>query len=411
MTTNAYVAVGSGISAQLMIIPENEDGTGQWGLFPTAGTWRPLEFKSETLALKKTTVQGQGLHAGGLFDRLSRRVLTNYDAGGTISFDLPNRNLNAILRHMTGSPNNTNVGASPANAAYLPAELTIAGTKTVGSGTSGAYISYHQPGSTGGLSLCIQKGVASADGAGLTVVEPFTYVGCKISEWEISVESGAIVQASLTIDARNEIGGQPAGATNGDPLNSAVPALVPFTETGVQGTGTTDPLAVFHFREATLTYGAVPSLTTVGTITNVLTMSGGVAAANIKSASFKETHALDTNRYFLGSNGFKAEQIENGFRKLSGSFVGEFLSAETYYAAFAADTTTSLQLTFVGGTAGTSGLNSDTLQITFPNIKLDGESPSNSGPGVITENVSFTALDDNVTAPYQIMYISSDSGE
>jgi Phage tail tube protein len=415
MTTNAYALVGSGISTQIMFAPETEVGSATWGVYPGGGAgWRPLEFKSETLALKKTTVQGQGLHAGGLFDRLSRRVLTNYDAGGTITFDLPNRNLNALLRNMTGSPNNVNVGVAPGNVSYVPQELTVSGS-SITSGTSGAYISYHQPGSTGGISLCIQKGVASANVPGSTVVEPFTYVGCKISDWEISVETGAIVQCSLTFDARNELGGTALGATNGDPLNSAVPALIPFTETGVQGTyttaGFTDPLTVFHFREATLTYGGTPSLSTQTGVTNILTMTGGSTAANVRSSSFKETHALDTNRYFLGSSGFKAEQLENGFRKLSGSFVGEFLSAETYYAAFAADTTTSLVLTFVGGTAGTSGTNADTITITFPNIKLDGESPMISGPGVITENVTFTGLDDNITAPYQITYISSDAAE
>src|ERR1035441_7410736 len=108
MTTNAYVPVGSGISSQLMYCVEaNGQGTGTWGVFNAGGTWRPLEFKSETLALKKTTVQGQGIHAGGLFDRLSRRVLTNYEAGGAITFDLPNRNLNALLQNMTWSMNSS----------------------------------------------------------------------------------------------------------------------------------------------------------------------------------------------------------------------------------------------------------------------------------------------------------------
>lgn len=411
MTANPYQFVGSGISSQIMYLPEAEDGVGTWGVFPGAGgAWRPLEFKSETLALKKTIVQGQGLHAGGLFDRLSRRVLTNYDAGGGITFDMPNRNLNALLRNMTGSPNSSVTGIQSASQ-YIPAQLTPAGTKTTGTG-SGAYISYHSPGSTGGISLCIQKGVPSADVPGSTVVEPFTYVGCKFSDWEISVETGAIVQCSLTIDARNELG----GAGNSDPLNTAIPALIAFTESAVQGTATTagftDPLSVFHFRQGTISYGGTPSLSTVGGVTNVLGMTGATTpAANIKSASFKETKSLDSSRYFIGSNGFKAEQIENGFRALSGSFVAEFLSAESYYNAFAADSTTALQLTFVGGTAGTSGLNADTLSILFPNIKLNGESPMISGPGVITENVTFTGLDDNATAPYQWTYISSDSAE
>jgi hypothetical protein len=385
----SYTAVGSGISSQLVFAQESLDGTGTWGVAPTLALNAaavPLEFKTESLALKKTTVQGQGLHAGGLFDRLSRRVLTNYDAGGSVSFDLPNRNLLLLLMNMTGSPNTLVTGASTL---YEPSLIT---------GT-GAYKSYHSPGSTGGMSMCWQKGVPTADAPGSTVVEPFTYVGCKISEWEVSVETGALVQTQLTIDARNELG----GVGNSDPLNSAVPPLVTgWNESSISST--TDPLNVFHFREATLSIGGTPTLTS-----GVLSMSGNSAAANVKSCSFKESHALDTNRYFLGSSGFKAEQIENGFRQLSGSFVAEFLSAETYYEAFSADTTTGLSLTFVGGTAGTAGTQADTLTIIFPNVKLDGESPMVGGPGVVTENVSFTGLDDNLTAPYQIAYISSDA--
>jgi hypothetical protein len=248
------------------------------------------------------------------------------------------------------------------------------------------------------MSMTWQKGVPSADAPGSTVIEPFTYVGCKISDWEISVETGAIVQCQLTIDARNELG----GAGNSDPLNGSVPSLAVFSEANIGSS--TDPINVYHFREGTLYTGGTPTLTS-----GVLTMAGQSTAANIKSCSFKETHALDTNRYFIGSSGFKAEQIENGFRQLTGAFVAEFLSAETYYNAFSADTTTGLQLTFVGGTAGTSGANTDTLSIIFPNIKLDGESPMVGGPGIVTENVTFTGLDDNATAPYQFEYISTDS--
>jgi hypothetical protein len=152
-----YTAVGSGISSQLLYLTEST-----WGVCPssTFASGVPIEFKTESLALKKTTVQGQGLHAGGLFDRLSRRVLTNYDAGGSISFDLPNRNLVYLLWNMTGSPNTLVTGAS---SLYTPAQIS----------TSAAYQSYHSPGNTQGTSLSIQKGVPTTDSGG-TTVEPFT---------------------------------------------------------------------------------------------------------------------------------------------------------------------------------------------------------------------------------------------
>lgn len=375
------VPIGSGIASQLMYVPETT-----WGTCPTSSpVWRPLEFKSESLELKKTTVQGQGLHASGLFDRAGRRVLTNYDVNGSITCDLPNRNLNALFQAMTGSPSTLVAGAA---AKVTPTELS----------TTLAYESYHTPGNTGGYSLTFQKGVPATDGT----IEAFTYTGCKISDWEISVATGAIVQLSLTIDARIEL----AGSVNLDPtLNSAgVPALATWTEAGVEGSAGADPLNVFHFKQATLLTGGTPTLTS-----GVVALTSPATAANVKSASIKETHSLDTSRYFIGGNGLKQEQLENGFRQLTGSFEVEWLSSEQMYAAFSADTTTALQLTFVGNLAGTSGTNHDTVTITLPNIKLDGESPKVGGPTIVTQNVSFTGLDDEATAPYQIHYISSDS--
>lgn len=371
-------SIGSGIASQLMVVGEASWGGG----VPGTPVWRPLEFKSETLELKKTTVQGQGLHAGGLFDRLNRRVLTNYDVNGGITLDLPNRGLALLLQHMTGSPYTTVSGAA---ALATPTELT----------TTLAYQSYHTPGNTGGMGLCFQKGVPTVDNG---TVEPFTYVGSKINDWEISVATGAIAQLALTIDARSEI----AGSTSIDPNIGSVPTLASWTESGVESAA--DPLNVFHFREAAVYSGGTPTLTA-----GVLSLASSTALGNVTSANIKETHTLDTSRYFLGSAGFKGEQIENGFRQVTGGFDVEWLSTEAMYAAFAKDTTTSIQLSFVGNLAGTSGSNHDTLILTVPNIKLDGESPKVGGPGLITQSVSFTGLDDEATAPYQFNYISSDA--
>lgn len=370
--------IGSGISSQLIYAPEVT-----WGVAPTLTTGgRPLEFKSETLELKKTTVQGQGLHAGGLYDRTNRRVLTNYDVNGSVTVDLPTRNLNLLLQAMTGSKN-----AAQTSTIFAPTQVS----------TTGVYQSWHSPGNTFGNSLTFQKGVPTVD----AVVEPFTYVGCKINDWEISVATGAIAQLSLTIDGRNEL----AGAGNGDPLNGSVPALGAFpTPEFAAG----EALNVFHFRQATLLSGGTPTLTgSAGS--QKLTLPSAAALGNVTTASVKETHSIDTSRYFLNGNGFKAEQIENGFRQLSGSFDIEWLSSEAQYNAFAADTATALQLTFTGPIIGTTGTNTQLLQIMIPNIKLEGESPKVGGPGIVSQSCSFTGLDDEATTPYQILYQSTDA--
>lgn len=361
--------IGSGIDAQLLGQIE-----GTYGVAADLSTPTSWEFKSETLEGKKTTVQGEGLHAGGMYARSRRRVLTNWDAGGGIVMDLPTKNLNLLLKLMLGS-SDTSVFATNGTLAELA--------------TSGAYQAVHIPGDLGGTSLTLQKGAPTTGGT----VEPFTYVGCKFTDWEVSCQTGEIAQLTLTVDARNEL----AGVGNSDPLNGSVPALADWTDPETN---------LFHFREATLSTGATVSTTShvsSGTFTSD-------ALGQVKSVSVKQAVGLDTSRYFLGSTGFKGEQIENALRAISGSFVIEW-DSEAQYEAFAADTATSLLLTFVGasGSAGTG--HAEELDILIPAIKLDGESPKIPGPAVITQSVNFTGLDDETNNPIQFTYTTKDSGD
>lgn len=359
------MAIGSGIASQLVYIPETTFGVVPAGL---SSSPTPLEFKNETLELKKTTVQGQGLHGGGLYDRAGRRVLTNYDVNGGFSMDLQTRHLNGLLFFMLGSFGQAN------------ATLTQMGT-------TGVYKAIHTPGNTIGHSLCIQKGVPTVDG----VVEPFTYVGCKLTDWTISVATGALADLTLTVDGRNELG----GAGNGDPLNGSVPALT--TWTGTPG------MDIFHFREANLLTG------TPSTTSGVTSLTGATTLANIKDASVKQTATMDLTRYFLGGGGFKAEQIENGFRQITGSFTAEWLSTATNYNLYAADTSLAIELKFTGPTVGSGGGNPELLDILIPNIKLDGESPKVPGPALVTQALSFTGLDDEVNNQIQVTYQTLDT--
>jgi hypothetical protein len=366
-----YPAVGSGIATQFMA-----NGESTFGIAQTMASARSYEIKSETLELKKNTVQGEGLAAGRLYDRTKRRVLTTYDVNGGVTFDLPTRQLAFWLQYMVGSFG---------QALATPTQV----------GSSGVYKSVHQgiggQQTTGGLlghSMTLQKGVPAVDGT----VLPFTYVGAKISDWDLKCSVNAIAELSLTFDARNEL----AGAGNGDPLNGAVPSLGTFA---IPTTGLGEGL--FHFREATVYTGGTP---TYGS--SLVSLAGATAAGNVKDVEIKHTVKFDNARYFLGTNGFKGEQIENGFRAMTGSFTVEWLSSEAMYNAFAADTTTSLQLTFTGPTVSTSNY---LLDIIIPNIKLDGESPKVNGPAVVTQAVPFTGLDDETTVPIQITYQSEDT--
>lgn len=360
------VFVNSGIGSQIIMTPE---GAGNYGVAASLSSALPYEFNSETLELKKTIVQGKGLHSGGLFNRAARRVLTNYAVTGGITMDLPTQYLNQLLYQMLGS-----FGQAPAVLTEI--------------GTTGAYSATHAPGSLKGQSMTIQKGVPSVDG---TSANPFTYVGMKLTEWTLSVATGAIATLATTWDGRNEL----ANGTQGDKLNTAVPALGPYDEAATN--------SIFHFREATLYSGG--TVTTTGGITSV---SGAVPLGNVKSAEVKCAMKMDISRYFLGSAGFKGEPIENDYRDITGQFVIEWLDSESMYAAFAADTPITLELTFDGEPIG-DGTNSSSLSILIPKVFLEGDSPKVPGPGVITQTVPFTGLDDNVNNAIQITYVTIDA--
>lgn len=361
----AAIPVGSGLAGQLVAADE-----ATFGVAASLASPHCYEFKNETMELKKTTVVGEGLAAGRLYQRTKRRVLTNYDVQGGLTFEAPTRQLAFWLRYMLGSFGQT---------LATPTQI----------GSTGIYKSVHQPGTLAGHSCTIQKGAPTADNA---TVEPFTYVGCKCTDWELKVSTGAIAELDLTLDARNELG----GAGNSDPLNGSVPTLATWTPV-TSGLG----MSVWHFREATIFTGGTPTLTS-----GVVSLAGETAAANVKDVDIKHSAKFDNARYFLGSAGFKAEQIENNYRAISGSFTAEWLSSEAMYNAYAADTTTSLEVVMTGATVGASNY---LLDIIIPNIKLDGETPKIAGPAVLTQAAAFTGLDDETTVPIQVIYQSEDT--
>lgn len=365
------VFVNSGIGAQIVALPESAYGVAPTLSGSPAGLM-PLEFDSEGLELKKTVVQGKGLHAGGLHSRAARRKVTNYSASGPITMDLPTRYLNQLIIQMLGSH-----GQSGATLTQM--------------GTTGVYAATHAPGSLKGTSMCIQKGVPSVDG---TAANPLTYVGMKLSDWQISVATGAIAKLALSWTGRNELGG--ANGLNGDPLNATTPALATFSELANND--------VFHFREAQILTGGTPSTTS-----GITTVSGATVTGNVKTAAVKYAFKYDTTRNFLGSAGFIAEPIENDVREITGNLEIEWLNAEAWYSAFVADTVNSLQLTFTGPVIGTSGTNTELLTILIPDIYLDGESPKVGGPQVVTQKIPFQGLDDLVNNPIQITYQTLDT--
>ena len=196
-----------------------------------------------------------------------------------------------------------------------------------------------------------------------------TLTGCKISNFELSVGAGDIAKGKFSIDS--------AGLTTSS-STSAVPSFANASTTNL-----------FHFAQGTIT-------------DNVST-----TYANIKDFTFTVDNSLKTDRYNIGSAGAKKEQIINGFRAITGKVTAEFTDT-VLLDKFLADTTAGLKLTFAGATIS-SGSDKETLSITIPAAKFDGDTPAVSGPGVVDVSFGFTVYDDGTNAPFTITYKTLDS--
>jgi hypothetical protein len=353
----------SGLASQWCFIDETT-----YGVAPSLSTAKFYVCKSDTMKLKKTPKQGEGIYAGALYDAAARRVITEYSAGGGVVMELPQRYMQQQLFRMFGSYGQT--------ASALTED-----------GSTGAYKAVHAPGPLEGHTFVLQAGRPAVDGG---TVEPATYTGCKISEWEISAEMSSIATLTLTIEGRNELMG-----TNLDPLNGSLPGLQAFAA---------PPGGVFYWVGASVYYGGTPSTTS-----GVTTLASPVLAGNVKGPiSVKNTVPLDLTRYAPNVAPYRNEPLQNATRKATGSMVVEWLSAETYYNAYAADTATAIEYQFLGPAIGT-GSDIATLSILCPNVRLEGESPSVDGPVVLTQTVPWTALDDRTNNVIQATYITLDS--
>lgn len=330
------MAIGSGLAAQLGMVQEATPGTAL-----TATHF--YEFTSETINLKKMILQGQGLRAGQTYGRASRRAYTQRDLTGGIVMDFPSKGGGFLLQQCLGS---FNAGATP---------TAVGGTA--------AYLQTHLPGSNWGKSFTIQKGAPDSAGT----VHALNYPGCKVTDWTLDCKVGGILTLNMNIDGYDEVLDTPALAT---------PSYIASS-------------GVFNFSQGTLKQGG-----TVSTTANVTSVAGGANAATVTGFQLKGKRPMADKRYFYGSGGIKAEQIENGYQDITGQIDVEFASTSAWYTAFAADTSQALELKFVGPLAGVTYFH--TLDVILPCVFLEGDSPNIAGPDVLKCTVPFTVLDAQV---------------
>lgn len=403
---------------------------GTVGSYQAPVSW--LTFDSESMKLKKNIVQGKGLHSG-LYLLANRRAYVTKTADGTIKTDLYDRGLGKIYKGMLGAATTPIALASQAtvfNTVFTPADLT-------------------------GYSLGMQIGKPGVNGT----INAFSYEGCKLTDWTIGVNNTSLGTLDLGVDAWAEdvsqtyvaasyttsnvlnfseasvnVGGtcapfSTAVASGSNSVNTStfsgagvlnvtaasVPSAATFPGSGTitVATGTTPATITYTGTTASTFTGCTTTsgggvMSTGGAVTSAFSLiTGGSAISTATGATIKGMNKLADARFYLNSAGVKAEQLANDFREISGTLDLEFKALADIYTAFAADTPTSLVLTFTGPTIAGSVVSQ--VQILIPRLYWEDASPDVEGPALLKEAGTFTGLDDGVNPQTQIWTTTLDS--
>ncbi len=302
------MAIKSGLAAQLGVKAETT-----WGTFVAPTRFYPLI--SESLTEEIDRLESEGIIAGQRVLRSEQWAAGNVDVGGDIQTELYQQGMGALLKACFGAVATT--GAGPYTHTFTPGDLT----------------DDH---------LSVQVGKPDTAGT----VQPFSFYGMKVTDWELSIEAGGLVALTTSL-----VGKQLATSDS--------------LATASYGTGAATP---FTFKHATAS------------------VAGG--AANVKKLTIKGSNGLDTDRRFIGSE-YRAEPLEADLREYGGTVDLEFESL-TQYNRFRNANEVALVSTI---SAGASASLTTTM-----NVRFDGSTPEVDGRGVV-----------QLSAPYKCIGTTTDA--
>lgn len=317
----------SGLFTQLGVSAEVTYGT-------LVAPARFLEFTEESLKLEIERLEAEGLRTGARVLRSTHWADGRKMVSGDLELEVANKGFGLLFRMMLGA------AATAADGAGFKHTFTI--------------------GDLFGDMMTLQVGRPDTGGT----VRPFSYLGCKVAEWELTQEENDWLKLALSIDGRDE--------------DSA---------TGL--TAATAPALTELFHGGMLT----------------LTVAGG--AFSPTKFSVKGDNGLDTERFKLKSSILKDEPIEAAKREITGELEGEFESL-TAYNRFTAGTVVGIVATW------TAVSTYDTakpfkLVLTLPAVRFDGETPEVGGPEVIEQALPFKVLDNGTDQPITLELYTSDA--
>jgi hypothetical protein len=235
-------------------------------------------------------------------------------------------------------------------------------TPTLLTGT--AYQQTHTLADTIGKSLSIQVGIPEVGGT----VRPYSFSGCKVTAATFEIETAKIGSATFEFDAQ-DVSEAPSLDAASFPTG-----MVPLT-----GTQTTVKLGAF---------------------------GSEAAVTGVKKVSIKIDRALDEDRFYIGGAGLKAEPVLNAKSSITGTISADYLDKTVFADRFASDAAFSLVVEVKGALIG--GTNYETFRITLPCCRLDGDTQTIDGPGIVSGDFPFTYRYDG-TNQAKIEIISTES--
>jgi hypothetical protein len=315
------------------------------------------EFLSENFVFNPSWLDGMGLKSGQAFNRAARTVQSRFDVNGDLT-----------MEHTIGSA--ANAVADSMGFWWKHALGSSVTTPTLVLGT--AYKQNHTNGSKAGLYATLQVGRPQISGP---TVQPFTYTGVKVTQWEFSCSDNKIAELKVTCDGQTEL-----------------------TSVALAAASYPTPNGLFAFSDASvMTIGGTASTTSGET-----SIASGVAlGSRVNGITIIGNTPMKVDRYGLGNAGLKGEPIENAIPTITGTLSTEFFSRTELYDVFKSAATTALQIDFTkfdaaGNDANgvASGPNPYRLSFIMPAVKFKVADAKIGGPDVIPQQVQFQAYDD-----------------
>lgn len=325
------MAIRSGLASQFGLAAESTYGTG-------VTVTRFIEFTKESMQQNIERIESKGLRASNRVLRSDRFVVGKKSVEGDLEAEVGSKGFGLLFKAALG-----------------------ASSISTPSGATNARLHRHTLADPYGQSYTLQVGRPDTSGT----VQPFTYSGCKISEFELKNGIDDFLMGTWKWDGQAE--------TTATSLATASYA------TGVE------------------------YLSWIGGAVNI----GGSAVAVVTDVSINVKTGIKTDRYTIASTRTKKEQIISEMTEITGTVTCEF-DGLTNYNRFVNGTLAQVDVTWTGETA-IEGSTYPYVKVTLPNCRFDGNTPNVEGPDILSIELPFKALYDGTNEAITLDYMTSDT--